>query len=304
MRSGFAILLIATVLFGGGYWYFEASAICDVPIAYSIGSIDERFNISVDEARTAVSAAESMWEDATGRNLFTYDETADFSINFVYDDRQQYTEAERDLREDLEERGSENDSLRQRYERLLDEYESLRASYEQQSAEYEQRLREYNAEVERWNEAGGAPEDVYEDLSERKEELSAEQERLNGVATELNQLINEMNAVASEGNLVLDDYNQIVEEYNERFSEDREFTQGDYQGEYINIYQYDSEDELVIVLAHEFGHALSVPHVEGQQSIMYHFMEHQSVEEGLTEYDVVAFEEICGEDNFTLWSIF
>lgn len=304
MRRSLSTLLMIAVLFGTGYWYYEASAVCDVPIEYRIGSIDEEFDITHDEVRTAVSAAESIWEDGTGRNLFTYDADARLAINFVFDERQEYTEEEQVLREELEEQGSKNESLQERYEILFRDYELLRESYERQSAAYEERLQRYNAEVEQWNEQGGAPEEVYKELDQRKAELSAEQERLNDIAHELNQLISEMNSAASEGNLVLDDYNEIVEEYNERFNQDREFTQGDFQSDQIHIYQFDSEEELVVVIAHELGHALSVPHVEGRESFMYHFMNQQSAENGLSEQDVAAFQEVCGENEFSVMSLF
>jgi len=112
-----------------------------------------------------------------------------------------------------------------------------------------------------------------------------------------------MNAIGAEGNLLVEGYNEIVDTYNSRFDADREFTQGDYQGDAINIYQFDSKEELEIVLAHEFGHALSLGHVEGEESIMFHFMGAQSLEEGTTVFDVDEFERVCGDTGFTLWSI-
>ena len=165
-------------------------------------------------------------------------------------------------------------------------------------------LQVHNAEVERWNEQGGAPERVYEKLTEDKEDLAEKQEKLNTLAVELNKLVKQINKIGDQGNLLVNNYNEVVDVYNDVFNEDKEFTQGDYQGDSINIYQYDSNDELVVVLAHEFGHALSIDHVEGKESVMYHLMEEQDVAGGITDYDKEAFITTCGDNEFTLWSIF
>ena len=84
MRPLFTLVLIIAVVFAGGYFYHTASAVCNVPITYRIGSVDAEFGLSYDEVRTAVTEAESLWEDATGKNLFTYDEKGEVVINFIF----------------------------------------------------------------------------------------------------------------------------------------------------------------------------------------------------------------------------
>jgi len=296
-------MFLVSILFGAGYWYYRAEAVCDVPIAYRIGTVDSRFGLSFEEVREHISNAESLWEDATGRNLFTYDETAKFSINFIFDNRQASANAEADLREVLEEHEWESQTVKEQYENLVSNYEYLKSDYEAQSATYEKRLQEHNAEVEKWNKEGGAPEDVYAELSNKQQALKKEQEQLNAIAYELNQLVREMNKISEKGNAIISDYNEVVEEYNTQFTEGKEFTQGDYRGDVINIYEYSSLEELDIVLMHEFGHALSLDHVEGEESVMYHFMEAQTLQEGLTSEDIEAFEATCGDEKSTLWSV-
>lgn len=294
---------MVAVTFGSGYWYYTANAVCDVPVAYRIGNIDPSFSISEDQVRTALSSAESLWEDATGRNLFTYDEEATLLVNFVFDERQEESNAEHELRDELDEKGTVSDSIRSEYTKLLDQYEALKNSYDTRARQYEERLRDYNEEVAEWNEKGGAPREAYELLEETKRTLGSEQKELNTVAYQLNQMVQKINAIGAQGNKVVSDYNEIVETYNERFNEAREFTQGDYQGDMINIYQYDSFDELVVVLAHEFGHALSLPHVENGDSVMYHYMDTQTSEKGVSAEDLEAFLEVCGTEDRTWWSV-
>jgi hypothetical protein len=292
------IVLIAS----GGYWYYVVEAVCRVPISYSIGTIDPRFNLSYDEVRTAVSDAESMWEGATGRNLFTYDEVKGIPINYIYDDRQERTNTEQVLREELEEKQNLSEEVKDQYEDLSAQYDQLKAQYERQSDAYEVRLAAHNTEVARWNDGGGAPADVYEQLNIRQTELGKEQKDLNTIAYQLNLLVREINKLGDKGNVLVSAYNNVVETYNDNFEEEQEFTQGDYQGTAINIYQYTTPEELRLVLAHEFGHALSLGHVKDPAAIMFSLMEQQSLETGITADDGAEFDRVCGKSSFAPWA--
>ena len=311
MRNGLTILLMVAILFGGTYWYF-ASAVCDVPISYRLGTVDPRFNITDDEAKNALFVAESMWEDATGRNLFTYDERADVLVNFVYDDRQEYANAEEELREALEAKEGMSDNVRSLYDALLKQYSTLKKTYEARVKTYDSKLAEYNKEVSDWNDRGGAPADVYERLSTTKETLASEQTKLNGMVSQLNALVKKMNTVGEQGNSLITDYNQTVNEYNNTFIDEREFTQGEYTNDprAISIFEFQTREELELVLAHEFGHALSLNHVDDPEGIMYHLMEKQSTDIGVTPADVQEFTAVCGNENNNfrlfrfIWNIF
>jgi hypothetical protein len=77
--------IVASSLFlASGY---TAAHTCVVPISYRIGELDGRFHLDTEEAKVIFEKAESVWEEATGRELFIYDETAAFTVNFVFDDR-------------------------------------------------------------------------------------------------------------------------------------------------------------------------------------------------------------------------
>jgi hypothetical protein len=293
LLAGFFVIAL---VFAGGYWYRFAESKCNVPIAYDIGELDDRFDITRDEARAAISDAESLWEDATGQNLFTYQSDAVFKINFIYDNRQEKTEEEGELREILSDKEEVSEHIRDEYERLLDEYEELKDSYEDRVDAYEASLRAYNDEVEEWNKKGGAPESVFADLERIKDRLDAENKELNGIARELNKLVAAINNLGETGNRVVREYNEDVEWYNTIFGGEREFTQGDYQGDEINIYQFRDRDEPKRVLAHEFGHALSLGHVENDHSIMYYLMEGKLANFALSDTDVAEFRRVCGAE--------
>ncbi len=118
LKSGVALLLVVAILFGVGYWYHTVLAVCDVPLTYRIGTIDPRFNITEGEVRNAVSSAESLWEDGTDRNLFTYDPEGEIVVNFVYDERQASADAQKEFEKTLEKKEGVSDSVRTEYEVL------------------------------------------------------------------------------------------------------------------------------------------------------------------------------------------
>lgn len=297
MRSGFTIVLIATILFGGGYFYYIAQAVCPVPIEYSLGEVDERFNLTEEEARLVIAQAESVWEDATGRNLFSYEENGELVVNFVFDERQQLVEAEGDLKQKLDATENISEAISATYAELVAQYNDLSLTYADRVEVYEKELSRYNEEVEKYNRQGGAPADVYASLSHRKQALNREQTELNSLASKLNTLVTEINNIGEKGNKIITSYNQGVNVYNEAFGEAREFTQGDYTDGVIKIYTFEDKKELELVMVHELGHALSLDHVEGEKSAMFYLIGGQSADLTLSDEDLQEFDRVCGEKN-------
>lgn len=295
MRTPYAVTFMLVLLLGGTYWFTRVEAQCNLPLSYQIGDIDERFDLTHNEARVALMDAEAVWENATGQNLFRYDEEADFKVNFVFDERQALTEAEKTLRERLDASKDINNAIDDTYATLVKKYNELELQYKDQIEAYERRLNAYNDKVAQYNDSGGAPPDVYEELTEEKEALDREQESINQRAGELNELVKKINRLGEEGNRLVDIHNRHVEVYNETFGDGKEFTQGDFHHDEINVYTFSDRDELVLVLAHELGHAISLGHVEGEASVMYYLMGRQPDELTLSEQDIAAFESVCGQ---------
>ena len=89
-------------------------------------------------------------------------------------------------------------------------------------------------------------------------------------------------------------FNREVSIYNATFGKGRIFDQGEYDGKGINIYQFDNEDDLRLVIAHEFGHALTIDHVEDKYSIMYPIIGKQDAENPIpSQEDITALQERC-----------
>ncbi|MBI4086802.1 matrixin family metalloprotease [Candidatus Kaiserbacteria bacterium] len=289
----FSAVLLLVLLGGAGYWYQQKTATCPVPLAYAIGSIDERFDLPETEARAAVEEAETVWEDAVGKDLFIYDPDATVRVNFVFDERQQLTLEEHRLREILDRKEDISSTIREEYERILSEYETLAHTYDTRLAAYERELAAHNAEVAKWNDQGGAPNEVYERLGAEERTLDTESGALRQLADKLDRLVSRMNALGERGNETIEDYNENVAQYNDRFHGEREFTQGDFRAGAITIYQFKDRDELRMVLTHELGHALSLDHVDDPDAIMYYLMSGQSANLALTPADLAEFKRVC-----------
>lgn len=290
-------LFIIIVIFAGSYFWYVAKAVCPIPIQYDLGQFDTEFGITKLEALSAISEAEFMWEDATGLNLFSLKEGG-MPINFIFDERQQFTDTAETLGEKLDRERRENEGLEDEYKKIVAMYDSASAEYDSKVRTYEAKLFAYNNEVASWNEKGGAPQEVYEELNAQQRALDVEQEEIEVLRRNLNNLAAEINELTDQTNEAIEAYNEEVSRYNEAFSEGAEFTQGDYQGDKIHIYQFSNHEELVLVLAHEFGHALGIDHVANEESIMFMRMHAQSTELGLSQEDMHDFAQVCGDGSF------
>lgn len=294
MRKPFAIAFIVTLVFFGVYMHQAVEAVCKTPLSYRIGHLDNRFGITLDEARVAVADAESIWEQATGKNLFTYDPEGKLVVNFIFDERQEFAEAEIDFREQLDAVQDTNETISEQHTALVAEYEELEVEYKRNVASYEQKLSAYNSAVEQYNREGGAPPDVFEELQAERETLDRELGVVNAQGRQLNNLAREINRLSERGNQLVENYNQSVGQYNDTFAEEREFTQGDYRSGTINIYKFVDAYELELVLAHELGHAISLGHVADETAILYHHLGAQLDPLQLTQADLDEFERVCG----------
>jgi predicted Zn-dependent protease len=61
----------------------------------------------------------------------------------------------------------------------------------------------------------------------------------------------------------------------------------------MTIFAFQSQRNLTLTMAHEFGHALGLDHTEKAESLMYAAF--TASQQGITDADIAAFRRQCPE---------
>jgi hypothetical protein len=263
-------------------------------VFYRIGSIDPRFNLTEDEAKVLVHEAAMIWEQPLGRKIFFYHPNAAFKVNFIYDQRQQSIyerqRAERDLADGHGRNQSASANFQQQKSNLDDEFRR----HNDELNELNARVNQHQQRVALVNSKGGATPSEAQALTDEGNQINQEVAAFNQNSTFLdakqNNLKNQANAIQSQVN----DYNHQADNYNQKFT-GHPFEAGLYKGDEINIYEFDSKDNLRLILAHELGHSLGLKHSNDPQALMYPTLEKQDFAHfKLTQADIdLLYERVA-----------
>jgi hypothetical protein len=245
---------------------------CLTPIKYRIGALDPRFGITREDFRRRVEQAGELWAGAAGRKLFSYDDEGALEIDLVYDSRQETTQHLLAARASISEKLKQADQIKSQLLPLRDQFRSLDASFSSGLSSYQRALAAYNQVVTNWNRQGGAPQEEQQRLLGDSALLRKQADSLNESRLELNRQADQINVLVSKHNALLDRANAEANALNKSASYGNEFEEGLYTrqgGETrIQIFEYEGETALVIILAHEMGHALGIRHNANAASIM------------------------------------
>ncbi len=222
-----------------------------------------------------VDEAAQIWNSEYPSTLFEYDPQGDIEINLVYDQRQFLNSQINELDTQVKSEQGELDTKIADYNRRAQEFQII--------------VKKLNEDIQYWNERGGAPPDEYESLIQRQKSVQSEAESLKSEAASLNQSTDIYNQQVGE-------LNQTIRNFNEELKYKPEQGEYVYSGgkETINIYFDTSREELVHTLAHEFGHAIGIPHMENESAIMFSKTTTVTV---LSADDRIALETACAEKN-------
>jgi hypothetical protein len=295
----FSVSLV--VLAGGMVWQRVP---CARPVSLYIDSIDPRFQLSRELLERSVRRAADLWEEVLGRPLFRIDTTGKVAIRVVFDSRQQAVDELDALDSDLSRRKGEHDQVVRLYDEQREGYEAARLTLERRAAAFGQRRSAYEQQVAEVNARGGATELELGGLNRERTwleteagVLQGEQQRLRGLADRLNQLVTEERQLVPGINAGVETFNDIVGTLGEEYQAGL-YTRND-QGEKIDVYVFESEEQLTRLLTHEMGHALGLGHIADPTAVMHAV--NQSEVATLSPGDREALQDLCRWSEPSRW---
>ena len=276
--------------------FYQRFLPCQQPITYQLDEIDQHFDISQKNLLTAVAAAEQIWEKPSGLNLFEYAPSGTLKINLIYDYRQDATLKLKQLDIVVKNDQTTYDKLKIQFASLQKSYQIDKENLDKQSVELDSHIAIYNAEIKNLNRKGNISpakiETIHTEeiaLNKLLSNFKTQQNIFNNTINEINTLAITLNRLAQTLNLSVDHYNTVGTSRGEEFKEGEYISSS--TGQEINIYQFDDNNKLVRVLAHELGHALGLEHVSSTKAMMYYL--NNGINEKLLPEDILQLKQRC-----------
>jgi len=296
-----ALLLLLFVLmncsrFGDG----SGREACSLSFDYSIDTIDGRFNVTEQEVEAAVMHALELWAPAIDSLHVSRSKAGRNSIRFVYDERQEFWDRSVELKDNIVSGMDRINRLKQERDRAEQQYTLKQGEHQQQVNAMNTSVDGLNEWIDEKNQSGGFGAQDIAALDRQKAVLEHSVETEQRLREELEQLEQVFQQLHDRVNRAITFSNQLTDHFNNEFGGSIDFDGGTYQGTgrrgVITVYQFDSNPELKVLLAHEIGHAMGLGHVENSRSIMNKRMggQYTGGEMQLSPQDVKEIRKVAG----------
>ncbi|RZG80063.1 matrixin family metalloprotease [Acinetobacter venetianus] len=256
----------------------------DTRLRYRIVDVDPRFKLTTEQVKQLSVQATQIWKDGTGQDYFVYDPNAQLAINFIYDERQIESEQRREHLSQLETGQRQWLDKKQRLDQTEQEILNNKQFLDLKQQQLNQQIQQYNQEqlTAQQRPASIVDRDYFQ---RRQQALQDNIQQVQQEITQYNQKISDLNQQVDELNQLNQQLDQSVHQYKQRF-QPHLFHKGLFNGREILIYEFESEDDLRLTLAHELGHALGLQHANDPTALMYPLMKDQNAENfSLTQAD-------------------
>lgn len=282
---------------------------CGIPIHVAVGDVDPRFGFDRSAVSEALAEAEELWQAPGDAQLFLRsDHRRAMTVNLEFDERQHGALQRRSLRGGIERNRSQLRSHESTLVQWGNRIEAARLRHERNSRDLARSMQSHQAEVAAWSH-----DQARLRTPARRQALEREGTALRMAHADLERALHDLNRDIAAYNAGVHDQQQQASEYRGRiaefntFSSEQPVVSGRYsyereQGRRIAVFRAEDHDELVLILAHELGHALGLDHVAQPEAVMNSLLhEGAGVDRRhvrstrLGDADRAALMALCGE---------
>lgn len=286
-----------------------------------IGTISEyhKSKISVFELKQILDEIEQTFEHQLGINIFDYSSDGK-PIDLIY---MTPTSAQKSLDRKIENyhrKVEKSKSLISYFDKTKNELDNLQYKYNQQSKKLNQIIESLNLYVKEVNKKKAYPKDEYDKI---KAYISKEKDKINQEKRVKQKLETKLSIENSKYNNKVNSYNNLLKQINnlafeiESLSRSLKVVKGQAIGEKrvtlktyiedgvykkekniessmnkIEIYSFESKEQLKVILAHEIAHLVGIPHINSKNALMNPILQENQIKNlELTYDDIRAFDE-------------